>query len=70
MIKLELSEQIIAQIMEALAAQPLGRSFDAFVSIRSQLAMQRQGVQPGVPAPPPADTTVPPATPPNGALPG
>jgi hypothetical protein len=65
MIKLELSEQVIAQIMEALAAQPLGKSFDAFVTIRSQIAQQRQP-GPSVPPPTPPNDPATPPTPPNG----
>jgi len=65
MIKLELSEQVIAQIMEALAAQPLGKSFDAFVTIRSQIAQQRVPVSPPTPPPSLPDQPKPPV--PNGS---
>lgn len=45
MFKFELSEALTNVILEALAQQPLAKSFDAFVSMRSQMAQQRQVVQ-------------------------
>jgi hypothetical protein len=66
MIKIELSEQHLGVILESLAAMPLGKSFDAFVAIRSQMAQQQAArtvaAQAMTTAPP-----APPTTPPNGA---
>lgn len=70
MIKLELPEATVAIVLEGLAAMPLHRAFDAFVSIRSQMAAQQQvSVQPPA-APPPEPPAAPPAEPPkpNGAM--
>jgi hypothetical protein len=51
MFKLELPEPLVTVVLEALAKQPLAVSFDAFVTIRNQVAAQRMPPEP--PPPPP-----------------
>lgn len=65
MFKFELSEPITNVVLEALAALPLHKAFDAFVLMRSQIA-QQQAERSAVAVAPPMSPPLPSPPAPNG----